>query len=177
MFRSEEKLQQAALTFIVCNLSTKKEQEELYKSFKTLDKNGDGKISKDELFEGYKQIYTHLPEDQIREEVDKFFKNADFDGNGELEYSEWQVATINKRSILQEEKLKGAFELFDKDGSGSINANEIKEVLGIGKKFGDEKIWNEIIMEVDVNGDGEISFDEFKLMMHKFLSGEESPRK
>ena len=42
------------MTFIVCNLSTKKEQEELYKSFKALDKNGDGKISKEELFEGYR---------------------------------------------------------------------------------------------------------------------------
>jgi Ca2+-binding EF-hand superfamily protein len=33
-------------------------------------------------------------------EVDKLFKAADIDGNGELDYSEWQIATINKRSIL-----------------------------------------------------------------------------
>lgn len=41
----------------------------------------------------------------------------------------------------------------------------------MGKKFGKENIWDEIIKEVDVNGDGEISFEEFKLMMSKFLGG------
>jgi Ca2+-binding EF-hand superfamily protein len=42
-------------------------------------------------------------------------------------------------------------------------------VLGVGKKVGDEKIWDNIIKEVDVDGNGEISFDEFKMMMAKFL--------
>ncbi len=167
--QSEQKLQQAALTFIVCNLSTKKEQEELYKTFKSMDKNGDGKITKEELLQGYKEIYTAKSEEELKEEVNKFFTQADFDNNGELDYSEWQVATINKRSILQEEKLKGAFQLFDRDGSGSINAGEIKTILGVGKKFGSEKIWDDIINEVDANGDGEISYDEFRVMMHKFL--------
>lgn len=40
----------------------------------------------------------------------------------------------------------------------------------MGKKFGNETIWNEIVKEVDVNGDGEISFEEFKYMMTTFLS-------
>ena len=33
----------------------------------------------------------------------------------------------------------------------------------------DEKVWNDIITEVDGNGDGEISFVEFKTMMQKIL--------
>jgi len=51
------KLQEAALTFIVSQLTTKKEQEELVNTFKAFDKNGNGTISKDELYEGYKEIY------------------------------------------------------------------------------------------------------------------------
>jgi Ca2+-binding EF-hand superfamily protein len=66
----------------------------------------------------------------------------------------------------------GAFRLFDKDNSGSISAEEVKEVLSVGRKFSNENIWNDIIKEVDVNGDGEISYEEFKVMMHKFLQGE-----
>ncbi len=58
--------------------------------------------------------------------------------------------------------------MFDRDGGGSISANEVKEVLGVGKNI-DVKIWNEIIKEVDSNGDGEISFSEFKTMMEKVL--------
>ena len=68
--------------------------------------------------------------------------------------------------------MKGAFELFDKNKDGSISAVEIKAVLGVGKKFGNEQIFDDIIKEVDVNGDGVITYDEFKVMMRKFLDSE-----
>jgi calcium-dependent protein kinase len=112
--KTEQKLQQAAMTFIVCQLTTKEEQAELYKSFKAFDKNSDGKITIDELIEGYKEIYKHMSEEEIVAEAKRVFKMADTDGSGELDYSEWQVATINKLDILQENKLKGAFAMFDR---------------------------------------------------------------
>jgi len=58
--------------------------------------------------------------------------------------------------------------MFDKDGSGSIDAVEIKEALGMG---GDDTMNDkiqDIMKQVDDNGDGEISFEEFKEMMKKF---------
>ena len=45
-------------------------------------------------------------------------------------------------------------------------------MLGVGKKFGSEKIFDDIIKEVDINGDGVITYEEFKSMMKKFLSEE-----
>jgi calcium-dependent protein kinase len=141
---------------------------ELHKAFSALDKNSDGKLSREELVEGYKQIMGDLA---AEEEVDRIMKIADADGSGEIDYSEFVVATINKRKLLSDEKLVAAFALFDKDGSGSISANEIRDVLGVGKNI-DEKVWNEIITEVDGNGDGEISFEEFKTMMQKLLIDE-----
>lgn len=45
------------MTFIVSQLSSKKEQEELIKTFKSFDKNGNGTISKEELIEGFKGVY------------------------------------------------------------------------------------------------------------------------
>ena len=60
------------------------------------------------------------------------------------------------------DKLQAAFKMFDKDGSGIITADEIKEVL----QFGGTNQLNvaaitAIIKQVDENGDGEISFEEF----------------
>jgi len=138
--------------------------QELSRAFKALDKNSDGKLSRGELIEGYRQILGDLAE----EEVDRIMKIADSDGSGEIDYSEWVVATMDKRKLLSNEKLEQAFNLFDKDSSGTISANEIKDVLGVGKNI-DEKVWNDIVMEVDGNGDGEISFLEFKVMMQKLL--------
>lgn len=106
--------------------------------------------------------------DLAEAEVDRIMAVADADGSGEIDYSEWIIASVNKRKLLTHEKLELAFNLFDKDRSGSISADEVKQVLGVGKNI-DEKIWNDIVREVDENGDGEISFVEFKIMMEKLL--------
>ena len=47
-----------------------------------------------------------------------------------------------------------------------ISASEIKEVLGFGKTMSEEAV-KEIVNQVDANGDGEISFEEFAAMMRK----------
>ena len=44
-------------------------------------------------------------------------------------------------------------------------------MLGKGKQL-DEKVWAELIREVDINGDGEVSYKEFKKMMQQLLIGE-----
>lgn len=138
-----------------------------------MDINGDGKISKEELFLGYKKCCKVLVDTEIMRMVTDIFEQADNDKSGALDFSEWTVATINKHSILQEDKLRQTFKMFDKENTGSINANEIKTILGGGKVIGSEKIWNDLISEVDVNGDGSISYPEFKEMMEKFLSQDE----
>lgn len=56
--------------------------------------------------------------------------------------------------------------MFDKDGNGTISGDEIKAVLG---KSADMKVLDDMIKEVDTNGNGEISLVEFKEMMLKFL--------
>ena len=47
-------MQQAAVSFIVSQLATRDEVSELQRAFKALDKNSDGKLSRDELVEGYR---------------------------------------------------------------------------------------------------------------------------
>jgi len=70
---------------------------------------------------------------------------------------------------MREENLRTAFQMFDTDNSGKIDAAEIKNLLE-GDDFKDQinkDALNRIISEVDVNGDGEIDFEEFLQMMRK----------
>lgn len=47
-----------------------------------------------------------------------------------------------------------AFKMFDKDGSGSISIDEIKEIFGgVGQNIS-EKVWKDLMKEVDDNNDG-----------------------
>ena len=58
--------------------------------------------------------------------------------------------------------------MFTQDGSGSISAKELRDVLGAGKAI-DVKVIEEILNEVDINGDGEISFEEFSTLMKNII--------
>ena len=66
-------------------------------TFKQFDKNGNGTISKEELLEGYKEIYgKDMSVAEIEAEVENIINKIDIDGNGLVDYSEWAIGTMNK---------------------------------------------------------------------------------
>lgn len=92
-----------------------------------MDKNGDGKLSRQEILDGYEEHFNkQLDEDQL----DQIFKSVDIDNSGFIDYSEFIMATMNEKKNISEEKLVAAFKIFDKDDNGTISPDEIKEVLG-----------------------------------------------
>ena len=58
-----------------------------------------------------------------------------------------------------------AFERIDKDGSGSLSPDELREVMHELGEDMNEKELEEMIQEADHDGDGEIDYDEFTSMM------------
>ena len=161
------------MMYIVTQLLDKKERDRLHQILISLDTNADGKLSREGLIEGYKTL--HGNEEQARKEVELVMAKIDTDHNGFIDYSgnnyliiEFLIAAANKKKLLSKENLKRAFELFDKDGNGTISADEVKQILGVGKRFA-ENIWESVIKEIDINSDGQISFEEFEEMMNRFL--------
>lgn len=66
----------------------------------------------------------------------------------------------------RKEDFRRAFEVFDTDGSGAISAGELKALLqrpGGGAPLTDDEVAI-IIQEFDVNGDGELQYEEFAEM-------------
>jgi len=58
-------------------------------------------------------------------------------------------------------KLKQTFDIFDRDGSGSIETEELSKVLeALGQKVTESQL-EEIVNALDSNGDGQINFEEF----------------
>ena len=83
------------------------------------------------------------------------FERIDLDGNGTIDYTEFVMATMQEQSLVTTERLKQAFKMFDKDNSGALSPEEIKDVLCFDSTV-DPKEIDRIIEEVDENGDGEI---------------------
>ena len=110
-FRAEQKLQQAAFTFIASQLTSKEEKQQLMNTFRVLDKNGDGILSKEEIILGYKQI---MSDEEAEIEVKKIMEFVDTDKSGQIDYTEFIAATLDRKKLTSKERLLGAFNLFDK---------------------------------------------------------------
>ncbi|XP_011413059.3 calmodulin-like [Crassostrea angulata] len=84
---------------------------------------------------------------------------------------------LSKIENLTEDKIeeyREAFRLFDKDGNGSITTDELITILkNLGQNPTDAEI-SEIVGEVDADGNGNIDFPEFLLLMSKREKDEET---
>ena len=84
-FKEANKLHIATKMFIVTHMISKSEQKELEKTFKALDTNGDGHLSKEELEEGYTKLYND-PE-KAKSEAKLVMLKADSNSSGQIDYS------------------------------------------------------------------------------------------
>ena len=74
---------------------------------------------------------------------------------------------IEDLTETQLEEFKEAFSLFDKDGDGTVSTNELGQVMRTLGQNPTEAELNDMIKEVDVDGNGEIDFEEFVGLMIK----------
>jgi len=90
---------------------------------------------------------------------------ADADGNGSLDYGEFVTLSVHLRKIGNDEHLHKAFAYFDRNQSGYIEIDELRESLADDLGQNHEEVINAIIRDVDTDKDGKISYDEFAAMM------------
>jgi len=156
-FSTRNKLKQAILTFIVTQITTQQEKEELQKTFLSLDKDGNGVLTKEELVEGYKKVFIDRANSEL--EILKIVDEVDINHSGYIDFTEFIVAAMNREKLLSQKKLEQAFHLFDQDNDGYITRAELANVMG-GIDMDDEQ-WKKLVEEVDTNKDGKISQEEF----------------
>lgn len=70
--------------FMVNFVATKEEKNQLLKQFRALDENNDGKLSREELINGYKKVMSDIDAEL---QVDSIMKQLDKDGSGSIDYS------------------------------------------------------------------------------------------
>jgi len=165
-FNCNQKFQQACVSYIVHNMVKKEEIEEYRKIFQNFDTNSDGRLSREELIKGFSQT---MSEGEAREEVNRLIDHIDNDKNNYIEFEEFLSAFMDKKKLLKEENLMETFMLFDNDGSGKITIDELKKIM-TGNAIVNNKVWDEILLDIDQNSDGEISYKEFKTIMRKMIN-------
>ncbi|XP_022975823.1 calcium-dependent protein kinase 29 [Cucurbita maxima] len=160
-FRAMNKFKQLALKVMAQNLS-EEELKGLKQMFKNIDTDRSGTITFDELKTGLSRLGSRLSEHEIKQLMDA----ADVDKNGTIDYGEFITATMHRHRLDKEENIYNAFRFFDRDGSGFITRDELRQAM-TQYGMGDEDTIDEIINDVDIDGDGKINYDEFVNMITK----------
>merc|ERR1712211_176304 len=95
-------------------------------------------------------------------ELQDMINEVDADGNGTIDFPEFLSLMARKmKDTDTEEELIEAFKVFDRDGNGFISAAELRHAMtNLGEKLTDEEV-DEMIREADVDGDGQINYEEF----------------
>ncbi len=127
-FTQKQKFQEAVINYLVHQVNINEINKKLSRVFKELDDNGDGILSYEEIKKGFKAFFGDSA--NVDKEFEKLIQIIDKDSSGSIEYQEFIRATCDLNLLLTDKNLLMAFNAFDKDSSGELTENEIKEILG-----------------------------------------------
>eukprot|EP00924_Labyrinthula_sp_SR-Ha-C_P002689 maker-scaffold_13-snap-gene-4.0-mRNA-1 protein AED:0.24 eAED:0.24 QI:0/0.5/0.33/1/0.5/1/3/50/333 len=136
-------------------------EEELKEMIDLADIDKDGVISEEEFFRIMKKTSFFLWQINCNAIKLKAFRGLI------LKMSNRRRGKKNTVELTQEQRqeIQEAFDLFDTDGSGTIDAKELKVAMrALGFEPKKEEI-KKMIADIDKDGDGTINFNEFLQMM------------
>lgn len=136
---------------------------ELKQAFEMIDRDGDGKITKEELESLLSRLGAEPPS---KEELRQMLSEVDRDGDGCITLEEFHAIGSAFAPSTDSSELRHTFDFFDSDRDGKITAEELFNVF---KTIGDARCTLEdcrrMIRGVDRNGDGFVCFEDFSRMM------------
>ncbi|XP_059484906.1 calmodulin-beta-like isoform X1 [Neocloeon triangulifer] len=141
---------------------TEDQVAEFKEAFMLFDKDEDGTITMAELGVVMRSLGQRPSETELRDMVNE----VDQDGNGTIEFNEFlQMMSKKMRGADNEEELREAFRVFDKNNDGLISSIELRHVMtNLGEKLSDEEV-DDMIKEADLDGDGMVNYEEFVMIL------------
>jgi len=105
-------------------------------------------------------------------EYKKMFKMLDYSQSGSINMRELLLGLSNFSGAQKEARCNFCFTLFDEDGNGTLNTEELTEILKANHLVSDEKAVKRkvetIMKQCDEDGSGSIDRDEFFIIARKF---------
>ena len=137
--------------------------KKIYKQFLAVDTDKSGMVDINE--------FTRLLRVERSPFVERLFSMFDSDKTGLIDLKEFVVGLSNVGTEARENKVKFAFQVFDLDGSGSIDKDELRKIVKATNMTSEKQLDRKVdwlMKQCDTDGDGMISFDEFVNLSKKF---------
>lgn len=170
-YKAKNKLWQEAIKIAVKNISNS-QINTLREAFIAIDTDKSGYITAKELQQAMKQNGFNL----ASEEIDRIIENCSYIENGRINFTDFLVATMDKKALMNEELMWEAFVYYDKGNSGLINTKDLKIALEkVGCEF-NEGEFEEIVAVAGVGDESgvNIDYERFKAILNCFEEESES---
>ena len=147
----------------------KKSAEELFELF---DVDNSGFIDFDE----FKALLPQLGKEMSEAKAVRYFQLVDEDGSGQIDLEEFRTTLFamdpvggNPLGFAPIDTLSpfDVFQLFDGDNSGEIDEDEFADLLDYMKIDVKDEKQEKLFSKYDVDGSGNITYDEFKCIWVK----------
>ncbi|CAN6292282.1 unnamed protein product [Urochloa humidicola] len=138
--------------------------QQMKEAFDHFDRNNDGFITVEDLgpvLESLGQNYTAF-------ELQSMIAMVDCDGDGAINFDEFSMLMeLKPNGVESDEEMTKAFRMFDMDNDGFISEAELCHIMYnlTGNLCTDEV--REMMREADTDGDGRVSYEEFKQIMRR----------
>ena len=161
-----------------------KKKRDLKELFDLFDTDRSGQIDEEELMGVLKMMGYFKPEhgepEKTMEEKKKIcasiMDQLDSDHSKQIGFDEFfNFMALQDTSADDDEDVEkyaeGMFEMMDKDGEGTVSADEfLKTLVSLGEKQLTVDDIQAMIREIDKDGDGEINLEEFTEMVQKYVA-------
>lgn len=146
----------AVLRLVSLNIPAPK-LKELRNTFLAMDTGRQGVVTLQEFRNALSAINA---DEQIVQQYNQLFHDLDITQNDTIMYSEFLAACIHAKFDSEEyhDHIRDAFRMFDRDNSGAITADNLKEILG--DEYHNTKV-QDLMAECDKDGSGSIDIVEF----------------
>eukprot|EP01083_Nonionella_stella_P314936 1136206_1 len=150
--------------------------EKVISHFERLDKDGDGFLD----FEGLTLLFLHMgyTDCEAQKEAQQLIKEVDKIEDGKIDLDDFKQVYYRKVLSSDDRYIHRVFSVFDRDGDGFIDVNDLKSIMAPGGKRKSTEsdgllleTIETIFDEVAPNKDGKIDFKEFKIAMKDDAKG------
>ncbi|XP_068217963.1 uncharacterized protein [Palaemon carinicauda] len=131
---------------------------EFKEAFMLFDKDEDGMITTAELG----VVLRSLGQRPSDKEIKKLVARVETTTDGVIEFNEFlQMMSKKMKDTSNQDELKEAFMVFDKNKSGYLSSTELRHVMtSLGEKMSEQEV-EDMIKDASPNGDGRVNYEEF----------------
>ena len=136
---------------------TEEEKEDIRAAFNRYDLDGNGTLDRNEIEAMLRELKKKPP---TKNQLNKIFEQADTNGDGAISFDEF-VDVITKLRKDKEAEIRECFKIFDQDGNGTIDKQELYNIFLMTKEEVEPADVDILFDQYDLDKNGVIDFNEF----------------